>query len=601
MRISLWLVATLLALALPLQARASDPLPLGIVIDLDDIDTIDQFRGNREALEEGLADILRTRIEQRLGEYWVVAGPQAEHVMRLIIVIDSPDFPPLFTLELKGNIKRYIDGDGREPVHNPADGDIFANALSRSLRNFLRDFGGDLATRSQEVHAAASRGIQTELTIDRSLSAEEEVVYLTDEIWIKWSGNPDGTVYKRTHPDPFVVRFTLSPNTARTADVRPKVHRPIRAPQEVVARLCVHRPAIPDVRFTPVVSYNCPLTGDCVMRAANPVGWADDACENAAPGDQGSLWDAVIAAAHAAAVPGETEWHVPSLATLYKRLKTPGAHIVGFSEFEISAPELAGLDADAYTVALEANGVPVRIDGLPPEDDVRGLDLRDGLYFRFGLENLQFAGRIDGCEELSVTLRFQKNGEPAGEPLVLRRSYVALRDAHLVEYETDFGVFRWTGNYRAPRGRKENGIFLSSDWYPRGDVKKKERLLTRLNGLRATLDDFGWSIPAGELGFGIGLESVVSKEARLRIVGKIRPPRTIRDGKVAYGLLVGVEEPNGQLQFTFDPGQTEALKRRLRTLSAETRGARAVIPEKFYVYRYTKDRQSGPDWVCRRD
>jgi len=598
MRITPLIATALLALALPSGAGAGEPLPLKLVVDLDRVESIEHYSGTRATLEQDLAGVMQAWIEERLAWDWSIGGADAAHAMRLIVEIDSFDYPPLFTIELKGNIERRIDGEGRAPVVAPSTGAAFAEALGMAVKRFLREKGADVKAGSHEVHDAASLGIHTEVALDRRLGEADASRYLPNEIWVKWSGHPDGNAYRRSDAGPFNVPVYLPPGTARSADVRPKPYQPVVLPTDLVARLCIHRAQIPDIAATPVVSYDCPLVGDCAMQGASPPDWADDEdCIGGGPGGQGSLWDAIFGTARADT--GAAAWYVPSLDTLSRRLRAPGTRLVGFSEFEISAPSLAGLDADSYTVALEANGVPVRIGGLPPEDDVRWLDLRDGLLLRFGIENLQFAGRADGCEALSVTLRFLKDGKPTGDELELRRGYAALRHAPAVEYETAYGQFTWTGGYRSPPGRNENGIFLSGDWYALGNEHKRRQLVSRLNRARERLDGFGWSIRAGELGLGLGLESVLSPETPLRIVGKIRPPRTIRDGSASYGLLVGVEEPNRQLQFTFSPAQVKALTGRLRALRRETPGAGGIVPDKFSIYRYTKERQSTPDWVCR--
>ncbi len=583
-------------------SHAREPLPLEIKIDLDDVALIEEIAEARQQTEERLEKILREHIAEKLETFWTTTQQGAEHHLTLEIAVDSDDYPPEFTFELHGKEEMTVHATGHAPVSSPSNLTAFQKGMERALKKVLRERRSDLNKVSEHVHSAWDFGVATHIAVTRPLSSAEAKTYKDSETWIIWPHSSHRDDPDSLPPEPFRSSIHLAPNVARVAHIRPMLHHPIKAPVDVFAKLCITREMAQTPGSTqPVVNFQCPLLGVCTLTQSVPAGWANSMCEEEA-GMRPGLWNSIVGAAHAN-IQQEDRWSVPSINTLYKRLKSTNSNMVGFTEFEIDAEEFYGLDADAFTFSLLANGVPIRFDGVPPEENVRFFDPEDGLYLRFGLENLQFSGRDNGCEEITATIQFMRQGAPVGDPLVLKRSYVALRNAHPFTYDTPYGKVRWTGDYRGLPERRESGIFLASGEFKRSNEDQRLKTLSALNNQRNALDEYGWTIGADKLGGSIGLDSVIVGSEELPIVGIIRPPRTEKDnGNVSYGLLVGIQEPGGQLLFTFDQAQTEALTGHLRYLSTHEGDDHKLIPrpgKKFYTFTYTKERQTGPDWVCQ--
>ena len=66
----------------------------------------------------------------------------------------------------------------------------------------------------------------------------------------------------------------------------------------------------------------------------------------------------------------------------------------------------------------------------------------------------------------------------------------------------------------------------------------------------------------------------------------------------AYGILVGLEHPNGQLQFSFDKEQYKRLGKIVLDLRRKNPKAKKIIEPKLYAYTYTEKRKNAPNWVC---
>lgn len=579
-----------------------EALPLEIIIDLDDVALIEEVAEARDQTEERLAKILREHIAEKLETFWTATQQEAEHRLTLEIAVDSDDYPHEFTFELHGKEEMTVHAIGHAAVSSPSNIKAFQKGMERALKKVLRQNHGNLHKASEHIHDAWDFGVATHIALTRPLSPAEAKTYKDSETWIIWPHSSHRDDPDSSPPEPFRSSVHLAPHISRVVHIRPMLHHPIKAPVDTFAKLCITRAMAQTPGNTqPVVSFQCPLTGVCTLTQSVPTDWASSTCEEEA-GLLPNLWENIIGAANANTQPIE-RWSVPSINTLYKRLKSTESNMIGFTEFEIDAEELNGLDADAFTFSLMANDVGIRFDGLPPEEDVRFFDPKDGLYLRFGLENLQFSGRDNGCEEITATIQFMRKGAPIGDPLILRRSYVALRNARPFAYDTPYGKVSWTGDYRGLPKRKENGIFLASGVFKKGNDGQRLEALSTLNNQRNKLEEYGWTIGADQLGGSIGLDSVIVGSEALPIVGIIRPPRTEKaNGQVSYGLLVGIQEPGGQLLFSFDKAQINALTKQLRTLSAREDDDNKLIPppdKKFFIFGYTKERQTGPDWVCQ--
>ncbi len=597
-------VVTILFLAMCSGALARSEqiilLPLNISVDLDDVANFGDHP-DPDNVATQLTAVLRDHVSDELYDHWYLSTGAANVEMVLGITQRQPRGRLRLALSFEGDTEDAVNYKGIRPETVPVDGDMFLYDLVDALDEFLIEKQEEIEAVSRQVHLTTNDVLRTELHLDRPLQDEDRIRFRSEKLDIKWDHALRSMTYKSDGSDRFHIHVVLRPGEERRGTLKPRIYQTRIATEDLpLASFCVHRPLIPDPRdaTVPTVELQCPLAGPCALRGANPANWADDLCEPVRPEQDTNAFPGFTGKAFAATgVP--LRWNVPALDVLFDRVEETPERFVGFTEFVIRSRDLAGLDADQYSVAVRANGVSVLLNGQDPENHLRKLNAERGLLFRFGLENLQFAGREDGCEALDVEFRFYRDGVPVGVPLRLSRRYAALRDAPVHVFETGYGRFAWAGDYISPSGRNENGIFLASALFNTSSREEERRAIGRLDEIRKTIDGFGWTIPARELGLGLGMESVQNEEAQLRIVGKLRPPRTVRpNGDAAYGVLVGVEEPSGQLQFTFDWSQKTALERFLKQRRTENSTARSVVPDDLFIYAYSQERQSGPDWVC---
>lgn len=585
------------------SADTATPLPIQIEIDIGSVHDIDSHP-DRAALEALITALLEKRIRKKLSRHWFVSNGAG--ISRLVLTVDQAgaNFNLLIDLEFHGDIRSSVSFLGRAPSTLPRQQPTFDRELVNALFEFFGQKDPDIVAASTQVHGDTDDGLKTVLHLDRPLDRDSAAFFFAHKLNLTWDHVGTPMTVEAMPGESLLTPMLLNPDETRKGTISPDV-RQSRPGELPVAKFCIHRPRNddPPVGTEPLVALLCPLQGTCTLQATTPENWAHDDCTvpiRYVPEMPRWSWGA----AHAA-TPEPESWSVPDLDVLFERVRDFPGRFVGFTEFTLNASRLANLDADAFTVRVLANGVPILINGLRSKDREHPFDPDFGLFYRFGLENLKFAGREDGCEDISVAFQFLKDGEPVGEEVVLTRRYASLRHAPQRRFETAFGVFTWDGAYVAPGNRNENGIFLASARFLPGDEQDERDALQRLNAMRMRLDDFGWTISAGELGVGLGLESVLEGEqddVRLAIVGKLRPPRTIfSNGEAAYGLLVGVEEPSGQLQFTFDRQQIRALQRLLNTNRTGSSDARSVVPAERdrLVFAYNEPRRIAPEWVCR--
>lgn len=592
----LLIAATLSCGTLPSRA---DPLALSIEVDLAGIAHFGDHP-SPDALAADVTDLLHQHISDYLYRHWYYTDAATN--TKLLFRVRQHDARRKFDflLEFRGDDDKGVKYRGPEPASVPRQGEEFSSDLIDAVYEFLYEKESEIEGASAFVHAESDDALDTLLHLDRPLDEQSRLRFRSEKLDILWDRIARPITYEHSGPDRFDIPFQLRPGEIRSGELRPQIVRSHEG-ELPTAKFCISRPEIADPTdgSVPEVELSCPLTGVCALQAAVPSNWAQEACEEEARHDLPSPPRWAFGAAFAATTRA-SNWNVPPLDVLFDRVEQYPGRFVGFTEFRIQSRDLAGLDADAFTAKIFANGVPIHINGEIPGERLRRFDPARGLSFRFGLENLKFAGRDNGCERLEIVLRFFKDGEPVSEAMTLTRDYAALRHAPSRLLDTPVGSFTWTGEYTAPGRRNETAIFLASALYAVGDAADEARSLAHLNDMRTRLDEQGWTIRASELGLGLGLESVLDGDTELSIVGKLRPPRTVRDnGTAAYGLLVGVEEPSGQMQFTFDPAQQRALSAHLQARRASTPAARGLVPADLYIYSYSEERRTGPDWVCR--
>jgi hypothetical protein len=218
-------------------------------------------------------------------------------------------------------------------------------------------------------------------------------------------------------------------------------------------------------------------------------------------------------------------WRVPSLATLRSM---PPEKRTGYTEFLIEAgphPQLAGTDSVSYAIIV--NGLQVAIDGWPSDYVRLPFDTAKGLSLSFGLQNLNFSGAAGGCETIEMLLSFRDQDKLVRQ-IRLYRQYAALRDADPVDITAAGGIaFRWGGKYIHPITEDRYEVFVGSS----SDVKYSTLLKSRID--------------AAQLAF-----------AGKQLVGVVRPPLI----ESVYGVVVGLRQPNGQVQFTFREAEAVGLK-----------------------------------------
>ena len=577
----------------------AEVLPISVDIDISGISTINDISVSRrnQLVSDLRSDVIEFMEDIGLRKHWVVSSGAAESTMTLSLLQRAPNDQLVLKLVFVGDTRsqvltyfemRSVPGQTLYPDH-------LRGMVHRALMaQYVNVFNA-----SATVHAETDDALKTLVHIRRPLLDEQRILYLENKIEFKWDRAPVFQTQESVGKNRFVLKVGVRPGEVRRGAVRPKFYQSVLGVERPKALVCLQRSKVPDPADStvPRVELECPVDGACGFSGADPENWANPACDPTGSRQATWSWPSLLSVAHASEQ--AASWAVPSLETLHARVESESDAFVGFTEFVIQADNLIGIDADGYTVKISANGVPIRIDGAPSEMQVFPLIPTRGLLYRFGLENVNFAGRDDGCEHLTATITFIKNGLETGQRIWLRRRYAALRDAPERVSDPGNGIFYWGGRYVQPVREPDRGVFVASRLYDLDDETQRLSVLAALNSLRKEIDDQGWYVSADVIGSGLGLRSAAMGDGKLRIVGKVRPPRQVRaDGRAAYGVLVGVEEPSGQLQFSFDRRQLENLQHVLAGLRRESIRAQALIPEIPYLYTYSKERQSGPAWVC---
>ncbi len=282
----------------------------------------------------------------------------------------------------------------------------------------------------------------------------------------------------------------------------------------------------------PIIRLRCDEGGTCQV-APDDFGWAQP-CRS----QVGS--SSLISVAHAGAgkAPAESGWVVPSLQTL--RGLQGGTATIAYTEFMLTSGPLLGLKgADRVTYAIRVNGVPIYIDGLPPEVYAVPFNAETGLKLEFGLENLDFSGKNAGYEDIELTLQFMQ-GDRLIRQAVVRLQYVALRSKPETQVTADQDLaIRWKGDYHPGKRDDVYQIFLLAT----PSVKEAENRKKRIDEARLSVD----SLP---------------------ILAVVRPPLGENQN---FGVALGIRQPSGQVKFTFDDETSRRLCRGVIRLAAESR------------------------------
>jgi hypothetical protein len=307
-------------------------------------------------------------------------------------------------------------------------------------------------------------------------------------------------------------------------------------------------------------------------------GWfevSNDCPSQSKPRSPAGLWRktrfASLFATDAAAAPASPTWIVPSLETLTEQ-KSRNQLRDGFTTFSVAADADTKIDADAVSLDLRVNDTPILIEGLPADLQARSLQAGEPLRLTFGLQNLNFDGRYNGCDRIEAKLLFYKDGVTVGAPVILPLYYAALRDAARTEISTGQGKFTWSASYELARPRdvkarnqEEWRLFLTSR--PLSKINEIQKMREDINRLNLVFNDAGQDYP---------------------VVAVVRPPLLGQ----AYGLALGLVQPSGQIEFTFGPEKADRL--RLFAIAARQKNpaARNVISDSpnVHIERANTDR-----------
>jgi hypothetical protein len=277
----------------------------------------------------------------------------------------------------------------------------------------------------------------------------------------------------------------------------------------------------------------------------------------------------LISKAYAQQETAQKAWYIPSLATLASREEFKG---VGHTEFVLSNTGSLDVDADGYFVDLQVNGRSVMVDGTPASYNVQAYTNSKAIEYKFGLQNMDFAGRNGGCDSLGASIHFVKDGELLDHKIALERPYVALRHAAVTSSLRMNDTWEWRGTYHAAPNEYEYEVFLASvidtslslaTYQLSESAEALQRLKGRADRLKVNFDALN-----------------VTYEGQ-PLVAIIRPPLS----KVSYGIAAGIVRPTGQVSFLFSKEETYKLLNDLKSKRAEgTNAYRRAVREDIFPY-----------------
>jgi len=301
-------------------------------------------------------------------------------------------------------------------------------------------------------------------------------------------------------------------------------------------------------------SVDCRLGQGCSIDPIDDPGWVTGCSGHSAwPVLPRCCIPAVYARAQPAKTQKEAGWLVPSLKTLRTLQETKK---IGYTEFQIQSSPLRGLAGASYfTYDIKVNGTPVSIDGWRSSDLRATLEPTKGIGLQFGLENLNFSGADGGCETIDLRIAvFQQDKQI--KTYNLFRKYAALRDAEPATITAGDGQsFQWSGNYLNPKVGERDEVFVNSTT----DVTYAGRVKARID--RAGLQYEGQGL-----------------------VGVLRPPLD----HPSYGVIVGLRQASGQVQFMFDSARALALMRWIQE-GQSVSAVKSAFPKPPFIYKTRAD------------
>ena len=323
--------------------------------------------------------------------------------------------------------------------------------------------------------------------------------------------------------------------------------------------------------------YHCTQGAGCLHESTTPK-WFE-LCE-AGSTRQYEFLSPLIRTAHAQA--DTQDWAIPSLKVLQERKDLFG---IGYTHFKVEAVDAMNSDFDGYYYDITVNGRKANINGLPGSFRAQSHDFSRPITIEFGLQNLNFSGVNDGCDEISLILSFVKDGEAVGNPVTLRRSYVALRDARVKEVSIEGIQYRWSGKYKRAPKMYDTEVFISSILIAKnldleGNKPAIEDAKNNISRMKHDFDSLGLVFEGHPL------------------VAVIRPPLT----QISYGLAIGMVEDTQQIRFTYDNSMARRLKQFLLEQRARGGKYKSTIAHDTFLYsiRGNKSYMASPP-VCTDD
>jgi hypothetical protein len=165
-----------------------------------------------------------------------------------------------------------------------------------------------------------------------------------------------------------------------------------------------------------------------------------------------------------------------------------------------------------------------------------------------GLENLDSSGLKDGREHLEVRMILSKAKKPVADDTV-SFDFVALRDQKETIVQSKAG----------------RSVVWSAKYYP---AERDRYQILSYGGMEADTNAAKRKFDSASVSWG--------KEESQEVVGVVRPPN--RDNP-AWGLSVGVRQPNGQIRFSFNQGEAAKLCMLLQEDEAKSRLRKHGFPD----------------------
>lgn len=237
-------------------------------------------------------------------------------------------------------------------------------------------------------------------------------------------------------------------------------------------------------------------------------------------------------------------WIVPSLESLNSYKKD------GFTQFSIELKKEQGVEkADRAVFSVFINGTPIYIDGFEPKYLAKKITTIEAINYKFGLQNLGFAGADKGYENIEVVVQFMQ-GDNLIKQIKYPFKYVAIRSFDRRFATTLEGhPFYWEASYIKAK-ETDYEVFIASSHNPNlaEDIKQK-------------VDSGAYTYSTNQ-----------------KIVAVVRPPLGTNKN---YGVVVGLEYDTGQIRFTFKKDEAEELCSWVKQMNS----VNMVFPKDAYLYR----------------